>query len=942
MSRPYVTVIVVAHDGARWLGETLRALINQSRRPDRVVGVDNGSRDGSADLLAQALGPGNVLSLPRSTSFGESVAEVLEKLPPAGREEWIWLLHDDCAPDRRALEELLTAAAQDPKAAVLGPKLRDWLHRRRLLELGVTVGRTGRRDTGLEPLEFDQGQHDGTRETLSVSTAGMLIKREVWERVGGLDPFLPIFRDDLDLCWRVRNAGHKVLVVTSAVAWHAEAAARRRRRITVSGDHPRRLDRRNAIFVVMANLPFRAMLWALLRNVLGSAVRTLLFIVSKQPANALDEVLALGSVLGHPGRLLRARRARRQGRRKGYRRIKWFLTPPGAAYRRLVDMVQSFLAGQAPVDAAGRHHIATDPDAEQELAPPPDTGAFQRFIGRPGVILMIGLTLVTLAAERSLLGGERLGGGALVPVIGGARDLWDFYTEGFHDIGLGSTDPAPPYVAVIAALSTLFFGKTWLAVSVLLLGSVPLAGATAYLATRHVIPGVPARAWAAATYALLPVATGAIAAGRLGTAVVFVLVPLYAWLLGVVLLAADRRRARRAAWALGLWLAVGTAFVPLVYPLFAVLGVLGAVAFGGAVRTRGPRKGGGAGVSMIIALAVPPALLLPWLASLVTDPGRLLLEAGLHDPALVDQTLAPESLLALSPGGPGLPPFWVTAGLVVTALAALLMRRQRMIVAIGWGVALYGVLAAILVSRITVEGARVWPGVPLAFAGTGLVVLVGLTAHRLPELRASGGLRRLGAVAIAAVAFSTPLLAAGFWVATGVRGPLVGDAPDVMPALAAARTANGERTVVLKGSSFTVLHGRGPLLGESELPTASQERARLANAVRGLVGGRGGDAATLGQLGVGMVAVAPPVPAELAATLDSQPSLERMSLSKDGGGLWRLAEPVTRVPVQPVGVWHTMWLYAQGAMVLVVALLAAPGRRQEESAEPGAVALAGA
>ncbi|MEW1843869.1 glycosyltransferase [Nonomuraea angiospora] len=55
MSRPYVTAIVVAHDGARRLGETLRALVNQSRSPDRVGDVDNGSKDGSADLLAQAL-----------------------------------------------------------------------------------------------------------------------------------------------------------------------------------------------------------------------------------------------------------------------------------------------------------------------------------------------------------------------------------------------------------------------------------------------------------------------------------------------------------------------------------------------------------------------------------------------------------------------------------------------------------------------------------------------------------------------------------------------------------------------------------------------------------------------------------------------------------------------------------------------------------------------
>ncbi|MFB4266320.1 glycosyltransferase family 2 protein [Nonomuraea sp. GTA35] len=1052
MSRPYVTAIVVAHDGARWLGETLRALINQSRRPDRVAGVDNGSRDGSADLLGQTLGPGNLISLPRSTGFGESVAKALDRLPPTGREEWIWLLHDDCAPDRRALEMLLSAAEQDPKAAVLGPKLLDWIDRRRLLEIGVTVGRTGRRDTGLEPREFDQGQHDGTREVLSVSTAGMLIRRDVWESAGGLDPFLPLFRDDLDLCWRVRNAGHKVLNVTSAVAWHAEAAARRRRRITVSGDHPRRLDRRNAIFVVMANLPFMAMMWALLRNVLGSFFRTLLFIVSKQPANALDEAVAMASVLVHPFRLLRARRARSHGRKKGYIRIKRLMTPRGAAYRRLTDMVQSFLAGEAPVDAAGQHHHAAHGE-EQDAVPPSDTGAFQRFVGRPGVILMFALTVVSLLSERSLLGGERLGGGALVPVTGGAADLWAFYLEGFHDVGLGSTAPAPPYVAVLAALSTLALGKTWLAVSVLLLGSVPLAGATAYLATRHLIPSVPARAWAAGTYALLPVATGAVSGGRLGTAVVFVLLPVYAWLLGILLLAPDRRRARRAAWALGLWLAVGMAFVPLVYPLFAVLGVLGAVGLGGLVAgarrqggavadatstasdaattsgtatpsgtfatapgftpatgpgsgftpapaiglatatatatgfgsgvatstvtspasgggdrreraggRRGRARGGvlsragkggsgrGAGgrvsrevlVSMAIALAVPPVLLLPWTAGLVTDPGRLLLEAGLHDPALVDPSLAPESLLALSPGGPGLPPFWVTAGLVAAALAALLMRRQRLIVAIGWGVALYGVLAGVLVSRITVEGAKAWPGVPLAIAGTGLVVLVGLTAHRLAELRAGGGLRRVGATAMVVVAFSTPLLAAGYWVAGGVRGPLVGDARDVLPALAAARTTQGERTLVIKGSGFAVLHGRTPLIGEAELPVAAQVRDRLGAAVQGLVGGRGGDAATLAAQGIAMVAVAPPVSPDLARTLDSQPSLERMSLSDTGGGLWRLAEPVTRVPARPVSVLHTVWLWAQGALLLVAALLASPGRRRPEPADTPAVALAGA
>ncbi|WP_344833488.1 glycosyltransferase [Nonomuraea dietziae] len=214
-------------------------------------------------------------------------------------------------------------------------------------------GRRHRRQVGqarhgrLEAREYDQGQYDGDRDVLSVSSAGMLVRRDVWERVGGIDPSLELFRDDLDLCWRVRNAGHRVVNVRRAVAYHAEAAARRRRRITASGDHPRRLDRRNAMFVVMANLPFTAMLWALVRNVLGSMMATLLFVVAKQPANAYDEVAALGSVLLHPGRLIKARRARKHGRKQGYFAIKKLLTPRGAAYRRLSDLVQGFLRGRA-------------------------------------------------------------------------------------------------------------------------------------------------------------------------------------------------------------------------------------------------------------------------------------------------------------------------------------------------------------------------------------------------------------------------------------------------------------------------------------------------------------------------------------------------------------------------------------------------------------------
>ncbi|GLW96024.1 glycosyltransferase [Microtetraspora sp. NBRC 16547] len=919
-----VTAIVVAHDGARWLKETLDAVLRQSRPLDRVAGVDNGSRDGSGRLLTEAFGPSSVLSLPRSTGFGEAVHEVVRRLPRAsGGQEWLWLLHDDCAPDAHALHALLRAADENPKAAILGPKLRDWLDRRVLLEIGVTVGRSGRRDTGLEPREYDQGQHDGVHgvlDVLSVSTAGMLIRRDVWEELAGLDPRFPLFRDDLDLCWRARVAGHRVLNVTAAVAWHAEAASRRRRRIAVSDDHPRRIDRRNALLVIMANLPFWALVRSVFRNITGSLLRTVLFVLAKQPANALDEIAALGSVLGHPGRLVQARRARKKGRKQGYAAVARLLTPSGATWRRLADMIQRYLAGEGPVDSAGRHHAMDTSSEEEGDELLTDSGLFQRMSSSPGVLLFLLLAGITVAAEWSLFAGGLLGGGALVPVTGGASDLWRLYIENHHSAGLGSDTWAPPYVAVLAALSTIFLGKTWLAVSVLLLGCVPLAGLSAYVATRRMISYTPARVWLAATYALLPVATGVVASGRVGTAVILVLIPVYAALATRVVAGS-----RRAAWGFGLLLAVGTAFAPLVYVVVAILGGLAAVSFAGVRR--------GVGLSLGIGLGTPIVLLFPWLAEIVREPRRILLEAGLADPALADPRLGAEALLMLNPGGPGTPPVWVTAGLVAVALGALLLRRHQTIVAIGWGVTLFGVLLAIVVGRL-----GEWPGVPLAFAATGLLVATALTAHRIAEFRAAGGLRRMGALLIVVVAFATPLAAAGLWILNGAGGPLRGDLPDPVPPLAAAWSPNGERTLLLRPEggrlAYTILPGRALYIGESDLRSPAAETARVGTAVAGLASGRGGaDVQTLAAQGIQFVTVPGPVDTALQRALDSEPALERVSLSPTGG-LWRVAGTVTVPPPGSGGeTLHRTWLWVQAALVALVLVLASPGARTAEQVE---------
>jgi len=232
LTRFYVTAIIVSHNGASWLPEVISSLSSQTRSINRIIAVDTGSIDASPRLL-RAAGITYIAAEPE-IGYGDAIEIALEharKLqdPADAANECIWLIHDDCAPARDALELLLTAINDRPQVVIAGPKLLGWYDRDHLLEAGISIARNGARWTGLEPREQNQGQHDEIKEVLSVSTACMLVRREAFEEIGGLDPNLALFRDDVDLGWRARVAGFSAICVGEASAFHAEASASERR-----------------------------------------------------------------------------------------------------------------------------------------------------------------------------------------------------------------------------------------------------------------------------------------------------------------------------------------------------------------------------------------------------------------------------------------------------------------------------------------------------------------------------------------------------------------------------------------------------------------------------------------------------------------------------------------------------------------------------------------
>lgn len=908
-----VSAVLVVHDGARWLPDVISALAAQTRPVQRLVAVDVGSVDDSPDLLEAALGPDRVVQIARTSTYADAVAagvahldalitppeqprprrRVGDDLPAPDPVPWLWLIHDDCAPDPDALAALLDAAVESPSAGVLGPKVRDWDDPRVLVEVGLSIDHAGRRETGLERRELDQGQHDGRSDVLAVGTAGMLVRRDVWDAVGGLDPRLPVLRDDIDFGWRVNAAGHRVVVVPGARLRHARGVFTGRRPVAATHGTPAAIDRRHSLLSLLANLPALAFVGALPRLVAGALLRALAFLLTRQLTAARDELAALWWCARHSGDLARMRAARRATRKVPPGALRPLFVGRTARLRGYLDHFADWVTGGAR--DPGAIDVVDDPDAELGL--PPDQHRGLRIVrARPGLTAFVALTVLAVIAARSLLGDGALVGGELLPIPAGARELWSAYAASWHPVGAGTEAAASPAVAVLAALSSLALGDARLAVAALLLGAVPLAGLSAWWASRRIGVSVPVRLWASTTYAVLPFVTGAVAGGRLGAVVAIVAAPLLLASAHALVSGDPRDVGWRLPFGFGVGLAVATAFAPPMW-LLAATGLLA----GWAVAALTSADGTGAGalrrlVAVALALGTAIGVLLPWSTRLVTSPGVLL--AGVTSSAETSTTTPTAiELLLLRPGGPAMPPTWLTVGVVLAAAAGLVRRRASVALG-GWAVALGALALAMLSARGVGSLEPTYPAAGLAVAACGLLVAAATAADGALERlgRYSFGWRQPLAGVVAVAALAVPLGAGGVWVARGSDDPLRRDTAQSLPSvvLAEADRTPGMRVLWLDEGSdgrvrYTMTAARGRSLAEADIPLERVTRRVLDRLVADLSAARGSNAAeALAAFNVRYVAVPNPVPAVLAAGLDAQAGLSRVSF------------------VAPVQLWQTL------------------------------------
>ena len=898
MSNTRITALLVVHDGATWLPEVVASITSQSRSADQILAIDTGSQDSSPKLLKGARIP--TVTLDRATSFGAAIQYGVSQLPAAidGVDEWLWILHDDCALDPNALSELITAISDRPNIVMAGPKLLGWHDRTHLLEVGISIATNGSRWTGLENNEYDQGQHDGNHEVLSVSTAGALIRRDVFEELGGFDPNLELFRDDVDFGWRVHTAGHSVLVVTSAIGFHAQAASSERRAIDIEGaplHRPLLLDRRNAAYVLLANSSWWKLPLLAMQLLSGALIRSIAFLFAKLPGYASDEILAIASLLIHPGELLSARKIRKSQR----------LVTSGIVGRFIPSRWTQIRSGVSHIFEDIRERIfpediddflpalsELDINEDEEILSPSTSNSWKVFFTRPLVLASTFLLVVTFGWTRHRWGS--ISGGALAVSPDGTSDIWKFFVQSWHEVGMGSNIAAPAWILFVGIGSLITFGNVAAFISLFFIVAPFLALWSAQRFLRRFTQSPVLVAAAALLYAMSPISISAINGGHLGVVALVILLPIFLSSFGSW--REIEQRSVRNLFAISLFFWCLQALNPSLLLILFVASIYFIVSdylnLGKNYRDplfikRLSRRA--------IVLFTPVILALPVSLTYVVHPSRLLVEIG------ISQSGGGGNLALLAnPGGAGSLPWWsispISLLLIVTYFSTASARTY----------ATYGIgflLSGALLASIQVSG-NGSSNVELIFSGTFIVIATALSVtatvimfddvrSRLENSHFNYQHFAVAFVILISIFYS---VTSSIWVfSAGAASPVQRHAEPVLPAFLAVE--KDAKTLVIRSvedSQQRVLAyyiaRRGEItLGEPDV--AIENTPLITRAVEGLIDNTGvGSSKVFAAFGIKYIFVKNPAQQELIQTIDGIGGFNRAS-STDAGTVWKVARP---------------------------------------------------
>jgi len=587
---PPVVAIVVT-DGGIGLEATLASLAEQEYPSLSTLVIDRGAAEELTARVAAVYPHAYVRRLPGHRSFTEAANVAFGSVEGA---TFLLVCPDDVVIEAGAVRVLVEEAYRS-NAAIVGPKIVELERPDVLVEVGLTIDRYGIPFTGIEPGEVDQEQHDAVRDVFCVSDALMLLRADLVDELGGFDPRGEPGAADLDICWRARLIGARVVVAPDArVRREAGVGGRRRTRVPTTV----RDANRSRIHVITKCTAPAALVWVLpvaFALDLGEAAG---LVATQRFGRARALLAGWWSALLDVRSTLKARR-------------------PLQAKRQVSehDLHALMVRGSSRVRTtfAIRLHARSRLDLVETRTRRAVGSARASARGAGGIAWTVVLVVILFGSRNLIASGiPSVSGFAVWPRLGA---LVSTYHSTWRDTGLGSATPASAAFGFMTVVSGILFGHTALARTLVVVGAVPLGGLGVYRALRPTSASpLPAIAGLVA-YVANPLPRNLLGAGQLGPLVLYALAPFIvsglADAVGDVWTVPDpvRRWNWRRVAVVGALTAIVTAFWP---PALLLALLVGAVTILGAPVLGDVRSAARIVAAALVSTVVALALLVPW------------------------------------------------------------------------------------------------------------------------------------------------------------------------------------------------------------------------------------------------------------------------------------------------------------------------------------------
>jgi GT2 family glycosyltransferase len=219
---PLVSIVILNWNGRLYLEQFLPSVLSSTYTNFEVVVIDNASSDDSVPFLKTSYPGIKILPLPENFGFAKGYNEGLKQV----KADYYILLNSDVEVEKGWIEPVIALMQSNKNIAACQPKLLQFKNKKLFEYAGAAggwldhLGYPFAKGRIFDVCEEDSGQYDDPEPIFWASGAAMFVRASVYHQLEGLDEYFFAHQEEIDICWRMQLAGHKIFSCPQSVVYH--------------------------------------------------------------------------------------------------------------------------------------------------------------------------------------------------------------------------------------------------------------------------------------------------------------------------------------------------------------------------------------------------------------------------------------------------------------------------------------------------------------------------------------------------------------------------------------------------------------------------------------------------------------------------------------------------------------------------------------------------